>query len=222
MSDENTDVPTPATGQQEPVEMSFATFLETMPPNDKYTMVTDAIERDSSSRPIIATPAIVLHCPHETCNGNRVFRYSKGDRYTSKAPTMTYHTYLCSNCRRTKKVFSLLTDDEQAVDTAAPCLKFGEIPRFGPPIPNRLLRLFGSDSRIFLKGRQSENHGLGIGAFSYYRRVVESHKDQLFDEVIKVAAKIAPDTVEALRRGKEQRIAPAEAALFGVAGSPRI
>lgn len=76
--------------------------------------------------------------------------------------------------------------------------KFLEIPQFGSPTRNRLLRLFGSDGNVFLKGRQCENHGLGIGAFSYYRRVVENHKDQLFDEIIKVAKKIAPETVPAL------------------------
>jgi hypothetical protein len=45
---------------------------------------------------------------------------------------------------------------------------------------------------------------LGIGDFSYYRRVVENHKDQLFDEVIKVAQKVAPETVEALLAAKGQ------------------
>jgi hypothetical protein len=57
---------------------------------------------------------------------------------------------------------------------------------------------------VFLKGRQCENQGLGIGAFSYYRRVVENHKEQLFDEIIKVAGKIAPETVGALRSAKAQ------------------
>lgn len=72
-------------------------------------------------------------------------------------------------------------------------IKFGEVPPFGPPIPQHLLRIFGSDSRIFLQGRSCENQAFGIGAFAYYRRVVENHKNQLFDEIIKVCKLIGRD-----------------------------
>jgi hypothetical protein len=64
--------------------------------------------------------------------------------------------------------------------------KYGEKPPFGVPVPNRLLRLFGSDGQTFLKGRQCENQGLGVGAFAYYRRVVENHKNDLLEEIIRV------------------------------------
>ena len=42
----------------------------------------------------------------------------------------------------------------------------------------------------YLKGRHAENQGLGIGAFVYYRRVVENQKDRIFDEILKVSEKI--------------------------------
>jgi hypothetical protein len=87
---------------------------------------------------------------------------------------------------------------------AGRCYKFGELPPFGSPTPNRLLKLFGKDSNIFLKGRQCENHGLGIGAFGYYRRVVESHKDQIFDEIIKVTKKIAAELIPGLEAAKRE------------------
>jgi hypothetical protein len=84
------------------------------------------------------------------------------------------------------------------------CYKFGELPAYGPPTPARLIRLFGRDRESFLKGRQCENHGLGIGAFVYYRRVVESHKNQILDEIIRVAKKIAApdDMVKTLEAAK--------------------
>src|SRR5271163_2925877 len=122
--------------------------------------------------------------------GVRTFRFKEGGRFVSqKDPTTCYLHYLCWNCMQSVKVFSLILQHTNVEYPAANCAKFGEIPQFGSPTPNRLLRLFGSDSKVFLKGRQCENHGLGIGAFSYYRRVVENHKDQLFDEIIKVAIK---------------------------------
>jgi hypothetical protein len=81
----------------------------------------------------------------------------------------------------------VIRSDDEEVGTA---YKYGELPPYGPPTPARLIRLFGRDREIFLKGRQCENHALGIGAFVYYRRVVESHKNQILDEVIRVSKKI--------------------------------
>jgi len=46
---------------------------------------------------------------------------------------------------------------------------------------------------MFLKGRRSENQGLGIAAFAYYRRVIEGQKDRIFDEIIKVCRRLSVD-----------------------------
>ncbi|OKO77669.1 hypothetical protein AC629_31355 [Bradyrhizobium sp. NAS80.1] len=190
-------------GQKKKTVLSFTEFLENSPAIDDLTEVSDALTNDDYGRWMLAAPAIVLNCSHEACSGKRVHRLTDGNRYLpDKAPLTTYLTYLCSNCRRKTKIFSLLVEANSAAPPAAMCAKFGERPKFGSPTSNRLLRLFGNDSQVFLKGRQCENHGLGIGAFSYYRRVVEGHKDQLFDQIIKVATKIAPDTVASLEKAK--------------------
>jgi hypothetical protein len=52
------------------------------------------------------------------------------------------------------------------------------------------LDLLGEDREIFLKGRRAENQGMGIGAFGYYRRVVENQKTRLIDQIIQVANRI--------------------------------
>jgi len=64
------------------------------------------------------------------------------------------------------------------------------MPEYGPPTPARLIKLIGPDRELFLKGRRCENQGLGVGAFVYYRRVVESQKNRILDEIIKVANKV--------------------------------
>jgi len=74
--------------------------------------------------------------------------------------------------------------------------KFGETPPFGPPTPARVISLIGPDKEYFLKGRRAENQGLGIGAFAYYRRVVENQKNRILEEVIRVSERIgAPHEV---------------------------
>ena len=41
------------------------------------------------------------------------------------------------------------------------------------------MKLVGPDRDDFLKGRRCENQGLGVGAFIYYRRVVENQKNRI-------------------------------------------
>jgi len=79
--------------------------------------------------------------------------------------------------------------------------KFGELPTYGPPVPPKLIKLIGPDRDDFLKGRRCENQGLGVGAFIYYRRVVENQKNRILGEIIKVSEKIssAPEKIEILK-----------------------
>jgi hypothetical protein len=201
----------PAAAEQQPI--TFAEFLESVPPS-QFVKVSDLFQPKHAPGTgtwyEMTAPGIKLHCPNEICNGPRIFRFQNGERSLPRGSTtkLTYFNYICSNCRRTEKLFSLHVsrkrDDEDETSTVGACYKFGEFPAYGPPTPTRLLRLFGKDREIFLKGRQCENHGLGIGAFVYYRRVVENHKDQILDEIIKVATKIAPEKVEALESAKKE------------------
>lgn len=89
---------------------------------------------------------------------------------------------------------------------AGSCEKYGEVPAFGPATPPRLLRLFGTDREIFLKGRRCEAQGLGVGAYAYYRRIVEKHKDSIFEEIIKVCEKIGvtPEITDVLKKAKSE------------------
>ena len=73
-------------------------------------------------------------------------------------------------------------------------MKIGEVPRFGDSLRGRVVKLLEGDQENLRKGHQCETQGLGIGAFSYYRRVVENTKDRVFEDVIKVAEALrAPD-----------------------------
>ena len=141
--------------------------------------------RHGGQSPILNTPMIRLHCSNENCNGIRNFRCENDEiNLYGDDVHAVWVTYRCSDCQLERKHYSLLIDRKEP--PSGMVTKFGELPPYGPPVPNRLLRLFSGDSHLFLKGRSCENQALGVGAFAYYRRVVESHKNQLFDEIIKV------------------------------------
>jgi hypothetical protein len=142
-------------------------------------------------RHYLKTPEIQLHCSEDSCNGVRFHRCTQGT-FISLEPGETINsfiTYLCSNCQTHTKIYSIRAL-RQSDNLDGAMIKFGENPIFGPPIPARLLKLIGPDRDNFLKGRRCENQGLGVGAFVYYRRVVEHQKNRIFKEIVKVSEKI--------------------------------
>jgi hypothetical protein len=187
--------------------IGFDDFLTSTPPAQQISRVDGVhYERASSqgSSHLLQTPPLKLHCPE--CEGIRVYRSVDDKIYVGHDLHRNFFlNYRCSNCRTAEKLYALYINFEGASDSAARCYKFGEYPPYGDPTPNRLLRLFGKDSGLFLKGRQCENHALGIGAFVYYRRVVENHKDQIFDGFINVAEKVAPELVGSFTEAKKQQ-----------------
>jgi hypothetical protein len=129
----------------------------------------------------------------------RFFRFSGDERRHLSENKWHYFfaPYKCSNCQQTEKIFSLAVRRDKNVESGE-CYKFGELPGYGPPTPARLMKLVGTDRELFLKGRRCENQGLGIGAFVYYRRVVEGQKNRILNEIIKVSRKLnAPAEAQA-------------------------
>lgn len=197
--------------RQESEAISFAEFLESTPPSSLTNISVLAPPSHYQGGGIegyyLSRPEIQLHCPSDACNGTRFFRCT--DRSRIKIPdddfTFFYTSYICSNCRKTEKTFSLAAQRDKG-SKSGKCYKFGELPVYGPPTPARLIKLIGPDREIFLKGRRCENQGLGIGAFVYYRRVVENQKNRILDEIIKVSKKLSvtEDKIEILEAAKTE------------------
>lgn len=152
---------------------------------------------------VIVSPSLRLHC--QICEGERTFRNSRNPSFDTDDAVSTFSlSYTCGDCHKQPKYYSLWVEFESK--PAGKIYKYGELPPFGVPVPNKVLRLFGKDSEMFLKGRQCENLGYGVAAFAYYRRVVESHKNDIFDEIIKVCrtVKAPEELIKELQAAKEE------------------
>lgn len=189
---------------------ALSDFLESTPPGSA-TRISDLIyveRKGNIDWYWISTPELHLHCPHDRCNGMRVFR-AKALPRSSEVPTKGFQylfvEYACSNCTDTAKTFSLAIQRDKS-GASGVAYKFGELPAFGPPTAARLMKLVGPDRELFLRGRRSENLGLGIGAFVYYRRVIEGQKNRIIDEIIKVSTKIgaAQEIIDSLTAAKDE------------------
>jgi hypothetical protein len=196
-----------AADEEPPKSITFVEFLESRPPSQMDDVIAlFGVETSPAGRRYLQlrTPDLKLYCSTEICAGVRVFRRIE-DLEVIEGETSLFLSYLCSNCQKQKKIYSLhVVPKEPRFQNAGRCYKYGELPMFGPHTPARLMRMLGAESQYFLKGRRCETQGLGIGAFAYYRRVVENQKNQIIGEIVRVSEKIGAPR-EQLQKLEEAR-----------------
>jgi hypothetical protein len=204
MTEQETSESAPATPETK-LRISFKRFLETIHPSVQRNVSglwSPRLTATAAERLDINTPELRLHCGQ--CDGERTFRSDSTLVLSKNTVQMGFLSYLCGDCRKQPKTFSLWAAAGETRGGVA--YKYGEMPPFGARVPNKVLCHFGDDRENFIKGRQCENQGLGVGAFAYYKRVVENHKNEIFDEVIKVCETVgAPQKlIEELGRAKKE------------------
>jgi hypothetical protein len=166
-------------------------FFVSVPPNKAVEISFAAYQKHGTYgyHYYLILPEIELYCENEKCTGNRHFKAINAEFIVDDRDTDTrFITYKCKNCERTTKEYAITIWYKDKKSGKA--IKFGENPQFGPNISPKVITLIGPDREYFLSGWRAENQGMGIGAFAYYRRVVENQKTRIFNEVIKVAQKI--------------------------------
>src|SRR5262249_41736455 len=138
-------------------------------------------------------PELQLFCG---CYGNEPARRSRSGRVRGQEfpgggpPDDFLFCYPCLKCLRDVKTYAVpLTSVAQWEGhiTLSYVEKFGEWPPFAPRTSNKLSSLIGPARDLFMKGRRAESEGLGLGAFAYYRRLVEDQKARLLNEIIAVS-----------------------------------
>lgn len=197
--------------QQEIEYQTISDFLESCPPN-QVIHISDLsehkyLQQEGYCANLMRTPEIQLHCSNDSCNGVRFFRcFSGAGKRLDDDFDFIYIKYRCSNCQKNEKTFALAVRLDKDEHPTGQLYKLGESPAFGPPTPTKLIKLIGPDREDFLKGRRCENQGLGVGAFIYYRRVVENQKNRIFSEIVKVSEKLSapPEKIDILKKAIEE------------------
>lgn len=181
-------------------------FLAKSPPGTEVTVTGFYLPSVGGRWFKLATPELNLHCPNGHCDRDQFFDCvaSEGGQPQLEQPFDVVLIYQCRNCQMYQKKIAIAVLAESKVQAKA--TKYGESPPFGPVVPPRVLELIGHQENVdlFMKGRRAESHGLGIGAFTYYRRLVENLRDRLFDRVIEVAKRGQADDkrIESLEAAK--------------------
>lgn len=202
------DITTESDSSETPPDgaITWRAFLETTPPGVTLAIREIRVQQPGRFRSwkVYAPDNIFLYCGSDHCTGMRFFTRSsyRPPPELENDPVDFLLTYKCRNCEITEKRFAVHAWTEELYWGRA--VKIGEYPPFGPQIPARLQRLVQQDRDLLMKGRRAESQGLGVGAFAYYRRIVEDNKDRFIDEIRRVAekSKAPPELLQRLERAR--------------------
>lgn len=149
---------------------------------------------------------IHVHCDHQKCEGVRRHSKHEGSKFRlGEKYAYYFFTYICSNCTVSPQVFALKVAGNGKSEFSGVCTKIYQEPQFGSPIPKRLFQVIGETNReYFLQARRAIARGLGIGAYGYYRRIVENAKFELVNSVLEVAraTNALPAQIELLKKAQ--------------------
>lgn len=186
--------------------VSWSELLGSKPPGVWFD-VNDMINHGSQIISwTVKKPDLQLYCDADLCEGIRFFEAERNEECPGLGSVQFFLNYHCRNCNSSSKAFAV----EALIrgpGLGATVVKVGEHPPFGPSTPARLISMIGPDRDVFLKGRRAESQGLGIGAFAYYRRVVENQKGRIIGQIEVVAHRLGANE-ETLQRFKRAQNEP--------------
>lgn len=150
---------------------------------------------------------INMYCPK--CNTNQTFvmknEYYDGFRIRNhqsggSSPKLEYE---CTHCQEFQRDFLIYIDYSKKW-----LMKTGQYPAWdikGDPLIEKML---GKYSEYYKKGLICESQSYGIGAFGYYRRIVENIIDDLLDEIKELLSGDQLNTYQkALEKTKQTKVA---------------
>ena len=130
----------------------------------------------------VASPPINGLCAN--CDSMQTFR--QNNNWYELAGYSNYPTggqvvraqYVCTSCTKFLWTFYL-----RFGDNADSITKIGQWPAWSIKVDKRLAEMMGEHANTYKKGLVCESQSYGIGAFAYYRRIVEEIIDQLLAEI---------------------------------------
>ncbi len=180
--------------------MPDAKFLETFPLYRKFHTEVPLWFED------IPRPPIKMHC--NDCASVQTFNMTNAywEHHSMRddpCGEVLRVVYACAACKRNNRFFLLKFADDRGY-----VMKVGQYPPWEIVPDKALSELLGDHQDYYKKGLVCESQGYGIGAYAYYRRIIEAIIDSLLDSI----ADLIPESekqqyIEALNKTKETIIA---------------
>jgi len=117
--------------------------------------------------------------------------FQTGDFTVQNKWDWKFLSYQCRDCGQAVKTFAVVIVRTEADAADAEVMKLGEYLPFSAPISKRVAKLLQPDDlETYRNGTRSEAQGLGVGAATYFRRIVDSQWKLLVSEIRDAAAEL--------------------------------
>jgi hypothetical protein len=114
----------------------------------------------------------------------RSFDCARSDISLDENCEWEFISYTCRDCGTYGKTFAVLVLRQSKDAVGVEVMKLGEYWPFSAPISKRVEKLLEkSDLEMYRKGTRSEARRLGVGAATYFRRIVEGQWKLLVKEI---------------------------------------
>lgn len=131
-------------------------------------------------------PKVQINMPCPECKSNQTFsmrneyfEYARFMNSPSGGEAVRLH-YVCTHCEDFDRHFFVKIGGDK---NGSWLMKIGQHPAWEISGEPNVERLLGKHSAHYKKGLICESQGYGIGAFGYYRRIVEETIDELLNEI---------------------------------------
>lgn len=124
-------------------------------------------------------PSVHLNC--EICGSEQTFLgsqyYYEGNPSPLNGKILLFDC-ICAGCGKFHRAFLIKVSDNLDY-----LIKVGQYPAPDISVDKALSKVLGKHEELFKKGLICEAQGYGIGAYAYYRRIVELTIDELLDDI---------------------------------------
>ncbi len=140
------------------------------------------VEKLASTTNKLPVVQINMECP--TCKSHQTFAMT--NKYYENCDYSNYPVsgivfrmvYICVHCQIFQRIFYVKIDSKEQW-----LMKVGQFPSWEIKGDANIERLLKEHASYYKKGLVCESQGYGIGAFGYYRRIVEEIIDSLLEEI---------------------------------------
>jgi hypothetical protein len=123
-----------------------------------------------------------IHMICDICKSEQTFSmntdYKKASGSDLSSGSIFLLDYLCVGCSKFHRSFLVKVSDKRDY-----FMKVGQNPAIDISIDKSLSKVLGKHEELYRKGLINERQGYGIGAYAYYRRIVESTIDELLNDI---------------------------------------
>lgn len=200
--------------------MPDKTFLETYPLYRKFPLTILA----GSQIGTFSKPAIHMYCV--ICQSEQTYNmtnnYEELGTFRNNAIDIeaVRAKYTCSSCGENNRYFFLkffsrtTTDNDGDKVALLEVYKIGQYPPWSIDVNSELALALDTEVDLYKKGLICESQSYGIGAYAYYRRVVENKIESLLDAIKDLMSSAEAETyIPILEQVKKAKVAEEKIAL---------